>query len=85
MKTIADRYLPFPQILHPHPRPEKRFLVAIQDGSPVRRTLAGISESAASRMKLPSAYDQFEIGALNMAAVLTVPQSILLRADEVIE
>jgi hypothetical protein len=34
MKTIADRYLPFPRILHP--RPEKRFLVTIQGGSPVR-------------------------------------------------
>jgi hypothetical protein len=33
MKTIADRYLPFPRILHPWP--EKRFLVTIQ-GSPVR-------------------------------------------------
>jgi RNA-directed DNA polymerase len=34
MKTIADRYLPFPRILHPWP--EKRFLVTIQGGSPVR-------------------------------------------------
>jgi RNA-directed DNA polymerase len=34
MKTIADRYLPIPCILHPWP--EKRFLVTIQDGSPVR-------------------------------------------------
>jgi RNA-directed DNA polymerase len=34
MKTIADRYLPFPRILHPWP--EKRFLVTIQAGSPVR-------------------------------------------------
>jgi hypothetical protein len=33
MKTIADRYLPFPRILHPWP--EKRFLVTIQGGSPV--------------------------------------------------
>ncbi len=33
MKTIADRYLPFPRILHPW---EKRFLVTIQGGSPVR-------------------------------------------------
>ena len=31
MKTIADRYLPFPRILHPWP--EKRFLVTIQGGS----------------------------------------------------
>jgi hypothetical protein len=30
MKTIADRYLPFPRILHPGP--EKRFLVTIQGG-----------------------------------------------------
>jgi len=34
MKTIADRFLPFPRILHPWP--EKRFLVTIQGGSPVR-------------------------------------------------
>src|SRR6201982_1752693 len=34
MKTIADRYLPFPRILHPWP--ERRFLVTIQRGSPVR-------------------------------------------------
>ena len=34
MKTIADRYLPIPRILHPWP--EKRFLVTIQGGSPVR-------------------------------------------------
>ena len=34
MKKIADRHLPFPQILHPWP--EKRFLVTIQGGSPVR-------------------------------------------------
>ena len=34
MKTIADRHLPFPRILHPWP--EKRFLVTIQGGSPVR-------------------------------------------------
>ena len=34
MKTIADRYLPFPRILHPWP--EKRFLVTIRGGSPVR-------------------------------------------------
>ena len=34
MKTIADRYLPFPRILHPWP--EKRFLVTIQGRSPVR-------------------------------------------------
>src|ERR1700720_2654309 len=34
MKKVADRYLPFPRILHP--RPEKRFLVTIQGGSPVR-------------------------------------------------
>ena len=34
MKTIADRYLPFPRILHPWP--EKRFLVTIQGGSPLR-------------------------------------------------
>lgn len=34
MKTIADRYLPFPRILHPWP--EKPFLVTIQGGSPVR-------------------------------------------------
>ena len=34
MKAIADRYLPFPRILHPWP--EKRFLVTIQGGSPVR-------------------------------------------------
>ena len=34
MKTIADRYLPSPRILHPWP--EKRFLVTIQGGSPVR-------------------------------------------------
>ena len=34
MKTIADRYLPFPRILPPWP--EKRFLVTIQGGSPVR-------------------------------------------------
>ena len=34
MKTIADRYLPFPRILHSWP--EKRFLVTIQGGSPVR-------------------------------------------------
>ena len=34
MKTIADRYLPFPRI--PHPWPEKRFLVTIQGASPVR-------------------------------------------------
>jgi RNA-directed DNA polymerase len=34
MKTIADWYLPFPRILHPWP--EKRFLVTIQGGSPVR-------------------------------------------------
>jgi RNA-directed DNA polymerase len=34
MKTIADRYLPFPRILHPWP--EQRFLVTIQGGSPVR-------------------------------------------------
>ena len=31
MKTIADRYLPFPRILHPWP--EKRFLVTIQAGA----------------------------------------------------
>ena len=34
MKKVADRYLPFPRILHPWP--EKRFLVTIQGGSPVR-------------------------------------------------
>jgi RNA-directed DNA polymerase len=34
MKMIADRYLPIPRILHPWP--EKRFLVTIQGGSPVR-------------------------------------------------
>jgi RNA-directed DNA polymerase len=34
MKTIADRYLPIPRILHPWP--EKRFLVTIQGGSLVR-------------------------------------------------
>jgi ABC-type sugar transport system permease subunit len=34
MKTIADRYLQYPRILHPWP--EKRFLVTIQGGSPVR-------------------------------------------------
>src|SRR4029450_11692179 len=34
MKKIADRHLPFPRILHPWP--EKRFLVTIQGGSPVR-------------------------------------------------
>jgi hypothetical protein len=34
MKTIADRYLPFPRILRPWP--EKWFLVTIQGGSPVR-------------------------------------------------
>jgi len=34
MKQIADRHLPFPRILHPWP--EKRFLVTIQGGSPVR-------------------------------------------------
>ena len=34
MKKIADRHLPFPRILHPWP--EKRFLVTIQCGSPVR-------------------------------------------------
>ena len=34
MKKIADRYLPFPRILHPWP--EKRFLVTIQGRSPVR-------------------------------------------------
>jgi hypothetical protein len=32
MKAIADRYLPFPRILHPWPK--KRFLVTIQGGSP---------------------------------------------------
>ena len=35
MKKIADRHLPFPRILHPWP--EKRFLVTIQGGSPVRQ------------------------------------------------
>ena len=43
MKTIADRYLPFPRILHPWP--EKRFLVTIQGGtrcvSSARRDLCG--------------------------------------------
>ena len=34
MKTIANRYLPIPRILHPWP--EKRFLVTIQGRSPVR-------------------------------------------------
>ena|ERR1019366_5105752 len=34
MKKIADRHLPFPRILHPWP--EKRFLVTILGGSPVR-------------------------------------------------
>jgi hypothetical protein len=34
MRTIADRYPPFRRILHPWP--EKRFLVTIQGGSPVR-------------------------------------------------
>ena len=34
MKKIADRYLPFPRILHPWP--EQRFLVTIQGKSPVR-------------------------------------------------
>src|SRR5258705_14010373 len=34
MKTVADRYPPFPRLLHPWP--EKRFLVTIQGGSPVR-------------------------------------------------
>ena len=34
MKKVADRHLPFPRILHPWP--EKRFLVTIQGGSPVR-------------------------------------------------
>jgi len=40
MKTIADRYLPFPRILHPWP--EKRFLVTIQGGRPVRVAPGGI-------------------------------------------
>ena len=34
MKKVADRYLPFPRILHPWP--EQRFLVTIQGKSPVR-------------------------------------------------
>src|SRR5262245_56328345 len=34
LKKIAGRHLPFPRILHPWP--EKRFLVTIQGGSPVR-------------------------------------------------
>ncbi len=34
MKQIAERYLPYPRILHPWP--EKRFLVTIQGRSPVR-------------------------------------------------
>jgi RNA-directed DNA polymerase len=34
MKQIAERYLPYPRILHPWP--EKRFLVTIQGKSPVR-------------------------------------------------
>ncbi len=34
MKTIADRYLPFPPI--PPPWPEQRFLVTIQGWNPVR-------------------------------------------------
>ena len=36
MKTIADRYLPFPRILHPWP--EKRFLVTIQGGEQLMAT-----------------------------------------------
>jgi RNA-directed DNA polymerase len=34
MKKVADRFLPFPRILHPWP--EQRFLVTIQGKSPVR-------------------------------------------------
>ena len=34
MKQIAERYLPYPRILHPWP--EQRFLVTIQGKSPVR-------------------------------------------------
>jgi RNA-directed DNA polymerase len=34
MKRIAERYLPYPRILHPWP--EQRFLVSIQGKSPVR-------------------------------------------------
>jgi hypothetical protein len=34
MKRIAERYLPYPRILHPWP--EQRFLVTIQGKSPVR-------------------------------------------------
>ena len=34
MKGIAERYLPYPRILHPWP--EQRFLVTIQGKSPVR-------------------------------------------------
>jgi len=34
MKQIAERYLPYPRILHPWP--ERRFLVTIQGKSPVR-------------------------------------------------
>jgi len=34
MKQIAERYLPYPRILHPWP--EQRFLATIQGKSPVR-------------------------------------------------
>ena len=50
MKTIADRYLPFPRILHPWP--EKRFLVTIQGGSPMRlAALAGICAGGGENLR----------------------------------
>ena len=71
MKTIADRYLPIPRILHPWP--EKRFLVTIQGGSPVRRgarrDLCGgrrvISvPTATARTDPPAMKEAWQIGAV---------------------
>ena len=53
MKKIADRHLPFPRILHPWP--EKRFLVTIQGGSPVRQQCPpGSVRGAESECSVPT-------------------------------